>query len=400
MISDRLRGLVASSSGIREMFEAGAALAKLHGKENVFDFSLGNPSVATPASIKSAIDRILGAESPFRVHGYMNNAGFEDARELIAGSVNAEYGARFTADNIIMTCGAAGAVNIIMRSVLNDGDEVAIFSPYFAEYISYTAVNGGVPIIVEGCDSGFLPDLDEFERKLTARTKLVFVNSPNNPSGAVYPAATFEALAGILGAKQRQFGHPIYLISDEPYRKLVFEGEKPPFVPRYYKNTFIVYSLSKTLSIPGERIGYAAFPSEMDGFEEVKGALTVANRVLGFVNAPSLFQLVIAQCIDEQVDIGVYRRNRDLLYDSLRGMGYECGLPQGTFYMFPRSPIEDDAAFCNIAKGHNLLVVPGRSFGAPGYFRIAFCVDYDMIERSLPSFRRAYEDAAKTRGSA
>lgn len=395
MISDKMRVLVNSSSAIRAMFEEGKRLAAIYGAENVYDFSLGNPSVEPPAEIKDAIIDILQEEDPGMIHGYMNNSGYEDVRQNIALSLNKRFGTVFGAENIVMTVGAAGGLNVILKCILNPGDEVITFAPYFGEYRNYVSNFDGVLVTVKPNTKDFQPNLDEFEKNITGKTKAVIINSPNNPTGVVYSEETIIKLAEILERKQKELGTVIYLISDEPYRELVYDGVEVPYLTKYYKNTVVGYSFSKSLSLPGERIGYLVIPGEADGFGDLISAANVATRILGFVNAPSLIQRAVARCLDARVDIGIYNRNRELMYNSLLSYGYECVKPQGAFYLFVKALEDDDRKFVEAAKKHNILIVPGSSFGCPGYFRIAYCVDYSVIERSLPGFKKLAEEYQK-----
>lgn len=378
--------LVQNSSVIRAMFEEGKKLIAEYGPENVFDFSLGNPSVPAPEEIKEAIIDVVNNEDIGLVHGYMNNSGYEDVRETIADSLNKKFQTKFGLKNIVMTVGAAGGLNVILKTLLNPEDEVITFAPYFGEYRNYINNYDGKLVVVSPDTTNFLPNLIEFESKITAKTTGVIVNTPNNPTGVVYSEKTIVDLASILERKQKEFGTVIYLISDEPYRELVYDGVKVPFLTKYYKNTIIGYSFSKSLSIPGERIGYLVVPNEVKDWEDIIAAANVATRILGFVNAPSLMQRVVAKCIDSKVDITVYNKNRELLYNSLKEYGYTCVKPEGAFYLFIKALEEDDAAFVAAAKKHNILIVPGSSFACPGYCRIAYCVDYATIERALPAF--------------
>jgi aspartate aminotransferase len=381
-------GLVKNSSVIRAMFEEGKRLAGIYGAENVYDFSLGNPSVEPPAEIKEALFQVIQEESPNLVHGYMNNSGYEDVREKIAESINHKFGTEFHMDNIVMTVGAAGGLNVIFKTLLNPGDEVVVFAPFFGEYRNYVSNYDGNLVVVTPDTTSFQPNLSEFEQKLTKKTKAVIVNTPNNPTGVVYSEETIKKLAEILNRKQKEYGSSIYLISDEPYRELAYDGVEVPYITKYYANTIVGYSFSKSLSLPGERIGYLVIPKEVDDFEDVIAAANVANRILGYVNAPSLMQRTVAKCLEAKVELEIYNRNRELLYNSLVSYGYQCVKPQGAFYLFIKALGEDDKAFSDAAKKHNLLIVPGSSFGCPGYCRIAYCVDYDMIKRSLSSFKQ------------
>lgn len=395
MIADIMKEMVAGSSVIRAMFEEGKRLAAIHGPENIFDFSLGNPSVEPPEAIKKAIIEVLEEEQATIVHGYMNNSGFEDVRETIAQSINAKYQTNFTGKNILMTVGAAGGLNVIFKTLLNPGDEVITFAPFFGEYRNYVKNFGGELVVVSPNTKDFQPNLQELKEKITPKTKAVIVNSPNNPTGVVYSEKTIKELAAILQEKEKELGTNIYLISDEPYRELAYDGVEVPYLTKYYPNTIVGYSYSKSLSLPGERIGYLVIPDEVAYFEDVIGAANIANRILGFVNAPSLFQKVVAKCLDLQVDLEVYDRNRQLLYEELIEYGYECIKPEGAFYIFVKTPIENDVEFCNLAKKKNILLVPGSAFGCPGYARIVYCVKYETIERALPAFKELIEEIRK-----
>lgn len=388
MISDKMKDLVKNNSVIREMFEEGKKLQKLYGKENVFDFSLGNPSVPAPKKVKEAIIKILENEDPCFLHGYMSNSGFEDVREKIAESINRKFGTNFSAKNLIMTVGAASGLNIVLKSIINPGDEVINFAPYFSEYNNYIKNYDGIVTVVSANLETFEPNLEEFKNKINSKTKAVIINTPNNPTGVIYSEELIKKLVKILEEKSSQIGHPIYLISDEPYRELVYDGAIVPYVTKYYKNTFVVYSYSKSLSLPGERIGYVIVPDELDDSNEMIEANTIANRIIGCVNAPSLIQRVIPYCLDIQIDLKEYDTNRKLLYKILTECGFECIKPQGAFYLFVKSPIPDEKEFCKTAKKYHLLFVPCSSFACPGYVRIAYCVPHTMIQRSEDAFRK------------
>ncbi|QQY69003.1 pyridoxal phosphate-dependent aminotransferase [Clostridioides difficile] len=388
MISNKMQTLVANSSVIRAMFEEGKKLSDIYGEENVFDFSIGNPSVEPPETIKAVINDILNEESPNLVHGYMNNSGYEDVRDAIAEHINKKDGLNLTKENLIMTCGAAGGLNIILKTLLNPGDEVIAFAPYFGEYKNYTENYDGKLIEVPTNIETFEPDLDALENAITPKTRALIINTPNNPTGVIYSEELLKNLGELLDSKQKEFNTNIYLISDEPYREIIYDGAKVPCVLKYYRNSFIGYSYSKSLSLPGERIGYIVANGQMDDFDDVMSSLNVANRILGFVNAPSLFQRVIARSLDAEVDVNIYKKNFDLLYNSLIDMGYSCVKPSGTFYFFPKAPIADAKNFCNDAKQFNLLLVPGSSFGCPGHFRVSYCVSYDKVKSSLPAFEK------------
>ena len=386
MISNKMKKLVEGSSVIRAMFEEGQIMAKKYGAENVFDFSLGNPSVEPPKEIKEAMIDIINNESPNYLHGYMSNQGYEDVRECIADSLNKRFETNFKANNIVMTVGAAGGLNTILKALINPGEEVVVFAPYFGEYNNYISNVDGKVVAVKPNTVDFQPNLDEFEGLITKNTKAVIVNTPNNPTGVVYSEETIKKLASIMEAKQKEFGTDIYLISDEPYRELVYDGVKVPYLTKYYNNTVVGYSYSKSLSLPGERIGYLVIPCEVSDYQNVYDACCVATRILGFVNAPSLQQRVVAKCLDAKVDVEIYNKNRELLYTSLKNFGYDCIKPEGAFYLFVKAPTGDDKEFAADAKKHNILIVPGSSFACPGYCRLAYCVDYSKIQGSLKGF--------------
>ncbi len=388
MISEKMKGYVSNSSVIRALFEEGKKLADQYGKENVYDFSLGNPSLTPPKEIKEAMLSITQEEDENYLHGYMNNSGYEDVRTAISESINARFYTDFNKDNIIMTVGAAGGLNVILKTLLNPQDEVITFAPFFGEYRSYVGNYDGDLVVISPDTADFMPRLDEFQDKITSKTKAVIINNPNNPTGVVYTEQVIKDIAVILEGKQKEYGNSIYIISDEPYRELVYDNGIVPYIPNYYKNTIVGYSFSKSLSLPGERIGYLVIPKETDDYKDLIEAANVANRILGFVNAPSFMQRVVAQCLDAKVDMSLYNRNRELLYNSLLECGYTCVKPQGAFYLFIKSLEEDDVAFAAAAKKHNILIAPGSSFGCPGYCRIAYCVDYSTIENSLSAFQK------------
>ncbi|MCI6021020.1 MAG: pyridoxal phosphate-dependent aminotransferase [Clostridia bacterium] len=386
MIAERMVGLVNNNSVIREMFEEGKRLAGIYGAENVFDFSLGNPSVPAPEELNQAVKDILDEEPSIFVHGYMSNAGYEDVRATIADSLNRRFGTSFNQSNIIMTVGAAGGMNVIFKTILNPGDEVLTFSPYFVEYNSYVSNYDGKLVAIDPDTETFQANIEDLERKITPKTKALIINNPNNPTGVVYSEETIKKVAAILDAKQKEYGTEIFIVSDEPYRELAYDGVEVPYITKYYNNTIVGYSFSKSLSLPGERIGYLVIPDEVDDAEQMKTAAAIATRVLGFVNAPSLMQRAVARCIDAKCDVDSYNRNREALYNGLVKLGFECIKPQGAFYLFVKSPVPDEKEFCNVAKKHNVLLVPGSSFKCAGYVRIAYCVSYDTIINSLPRF--------------
>ena len=388
MISEKMVALVNNSSVIRAMFEEGRRLAGIYGAENVYDFTLGNPNVPAPAAVNEAIKAIVEEEDSTYVHGYMSNSGYEDVRGAIAASLNRRFGTNFNTTNIIMTVGAAGGINTLFKALMNPGDEVIAFAPYFGEYRSYAANADAKLVVVAPNTETFQPNLEEFEKTITPRTKAVIVNTPNNPTGVVYSEETIRRMAAILEAKQKEYGTVIVLFSDEPYRELAYDGVEVPYLTKYYANTVVGYSYSKSLSLPGERIGYLVIPDELDDAATIKSACNVATRILGFVNAPSLMQRVIGRCVDVDVseNIAVYNKNRETLYKGLTELGFSIIKPEGAFYMFMKTPI-DDSEFAERAKKYNILVVPGKSFACPGYVRIAYCVSYDTIVNSLPKFK-------------
>lgn len=388
MTAKNMMPYVEGNSAIRAMFEEGNRLAQIYGKENVYDFSLGNPSVPAPEEVNQAIRDILEEEDSLFVHGYNNsNSGYQDVRQRVAEHLNALHGTAFTAENIIMTVGAASGLNVAIKTLVDPGEELLAFAPYFVEYGNYAANHGAALRAVPADTVTFQPNLEELEEMIGPATRAVIINSPNNPTGVVYSAETLKKLAQILTDKSEEFGREIYIISDEPYRELAYDGVEVPYVTKFYNNTVVGYSWSKSLSLPGERIGYLVLPSEMTDFENAIQAANIANRVLGYVNAPTLIQRVAARCIECTTDVEAYDRNRKALYEGLVDAGYECVYPEGAFYMFVKSPIEDDVEFCAKAKEHNILIVPGKSFACPGFVRIAYCVSHDTIVNSIPAFR-------------
>lgn len=386
MISNKMKTMVSNSSVIRAMFEEGKRLSEIYGEENVFDYSIGNPNIEAPSEIKDIIIKILNEENPNKLHGYMNNSGYEDVREGIAENINVKYNTKLNYENIVMTCGAAGGLNIILKGILNPGDEVIIFAPFFGEYINYVNNFDGKIKIISADTKSFQPNLKELEKEITSKTKAIIINSPNNPSGVIYNENTIIKMSKILKMKEEELGSQIYLISDEPYREIIYDNAKVPCILNYYDNSFIGYSYSKSLSLPGERIGYVVVNSKIKDFKEMVASLNISNRILGFVNAPSLFQRVIKESLNLEVDSNIYKKNRDLLYNHLIQIGFECMKPEGTFYLFPKSPIDNDVRFCEDAKKFNILAVPGSTFGCPGYFRLSYCISYEKIEKSLKAF--------------
>ncbi len=397
MVSEKMKPFMANNSAIRAMFEEGNRMAEQYGRENVYDFSLGNPNVPVP-QVNDAILELVKTEDFNTLHGYMSNAGYPDVRQTIADSLNRRFGCHFSAGNLIMTVGAASGLNVILKSILNPGDEVIVFAPYFVEYDGYVRNYDGKVVVISPDTETFMPKLSEFEEKITPSTKAVIINNPNNPTGVVYSEEIIRSLTAILERKEKEFGISIVLISDEPYRELAYGGVQVPFITNYYHNSVVVYSYSKSLSVPGERIGYLVIPDELEDSKELIQAATIANRVLGCVNAPSLMQKVIQYCIehDVTVDLETYERNRDLIYSVLTEYGFTCAKPDGAFYLFVKSPVEDEKEFCETAKKHHVLFVPGSSFACPGYVRIAYCVSYDQIKRSLPAFKEIAKEYGLT----
>jgi len=390
-ISNKMRTFAETSSWIRKMFEEGARMKTQFGAENVFDFSLGNPDVPPPPEFTTVIKEIVADQSP-GVHAYMPNGGYPWVREALAARLSVEQGVTVTFGDMLMTCGAAGAINIVMKSLLNPGDEVILLAPYFVEYNFYVDNHGGVSKVV-ATDQEFNLDLAAIETAITARTKAIFINSPNNPTGQIYSQESMNALGRLLDSAGKKLGTTIYLIADEPYRKIVFDDHVVASVFLATRNSIVLSSYSKELSLPGERIGYLAVHPEIEDKAALLGALTLANRILGFVNAPALMQRVVARLQDASVDSSIYTRRRELFCTILSQAGYEFVPPKGAFYIFPKSPIADDVAFCAILQEHKILAVPGCGFGAPGYFRLAFCISDDVINRSAESFQKAIAQA-------
>ncbi len=386
MISNKMKSLVSNNSTIRAMFEEGKRLSEIYGEDNVFDYSIGNPNVEPPQNVKKIIIEILNEEKPNLVHGYMNNSGYEDVRDAISTFLNKKYDLSLSKKNLIMTCGAAGGLNIILKSILNPDDEVITFAPYFGEYNNYVQNFDGKLVISQTNTNTFEPDMEALSEAINFKTKALIINNPNNPTGVIYSKELIQNLTDLLRKKQEELNTTIYLISDEPYREIVYDNIEVPCLLNYYTNTFIGYSYSKSLSLPGERIGYVVTNTLMDDFEEMISSLNIANRILGFVNAPSLFQRVVAKSLGLEVDVSIYKRNRDLLYNHLIELGFTCIKPQGAFYLFPKSLIKDDKKFCEDAKQFNLLLVPGSTFGCPGHVRLSYCISYEKIKNSLPAF--------------
>lgn len=391
MISKKIQKALQGSSAIRAMFVEGKQMAAKYGAENVYDFSLGNPATPAPASLNQSIKDLLDEVDSLEIHGYMENAGYPDVRAAIAENLNKRFETDFDFHNIIMTVGAAGGLNIIFKTILDPGDEVIVFAPFFGEYRQYAANFDAQIVTVQPDLETFQPDLADFEAKITEKTKALIVNTPNNPTGVIYKPETMKEIAAILERKQKEIGHDIYLISDEPYRELVYDGNTQDFLTKYYKNTLVGYSFSKSLSLPGERIGYVVVPNEASDAEDLIRGIEISNRTLGFVNAPSLMQKAVARCLDEKTDVAFYDKNRTMLYEGLTKLGFTCIKPEGAFYLWVKSPVGNEEDFVNEGKKYNILMVKGGAFGCPGYVRLAYCVSHETIERSLPAFEKLAE---------
>ncbi|MGD8227460.1 MAG: pyridoxal phosphate-dependent aminotransferase [Desulfobacteraceae bacterium] len=382
----KIEAAMERSSWIRKMFEEGNARKAKYGADNVFDFSLGNPNLEPPVRFKEVLNELLNDQRPGQ-HAYMPNAGLLETRQAVADYLSKYNKQAFAPEDVVMTVGAGGALNVVLKTLLNPGEEVIIPSPYFVEYNFYLENHQGVPKVVT-TGSDFSLDFQAIEEAVTEKTRAVLINSPNNPTGKVYNEGELEALAKLLADCSEKFGQPIYLISDEPYRKIAYDGIDVPSIFNAYRESFVVTSFSKDLSLPGERIGYAALHPDISDKGMIAGAMVLCNRVLGYVNAPALMQRAIAFLLEESVDIGIYQKKRDMLYEELSSCGYELLKPEGAFYLFPRTPIEDDVAFVSALQEENILTVPGSGFGGPGHFRIAYCVEDKTIERSLPGFEK------------
>ncbi|MBQ8707112.1 MAG: pyridoxal phosphate-dependent aminotransferase [Succinivibrionaceae bacterium] len=392
MISEKMYKLGSNRSVIRELFEFGKKRKAEIGDDNVYDFSIGNPSVPSPKIIQDTLIKILSEQEPTAIHGYTSAQGDPSVRKAIADDLNARYETQFTADNFYMTCGAAASLTISIRAVITDAaDEFITFAPFFTEYRVFVESQGGKLVVVPPKEPDFQIDLKQFEESITPKTAAVIINSPNNPSGVIYSEETIKGLAAILEAKEKEYHREIYLISDEPYREINY-GKVPPFVTKYYNNSIICYSYSKSLSLPGERIGYVLVPNQMKDWQKVYAAICGSGRSLGFICAPSLFQKLIAQTAGLTSDLSIYAKNRDLLYKGLTSLGFSCVYPDGAFYLFMKTKESDTAAFCEKAKKYDLLLVPADDFGCPGYVRIAYCVSTAMIERSMAAFAKLADE--------
>jgi aspartate aminotransferase len=373
------------------MFEEGEKLRKQYGADKVYDFSLGNPDLEPPKGTIEALRRLANSDEP-NLHKYMSNAGYPDVRAKLAAHITRETGVPLSEKHLIMTCGAAGGLNVVLKAILNPGEEVIVFSPFFVEYLSYIENHGGKPVVSPCSTEAFEPDLSDLESRITPATKAIILNSPNNPTGVIYSSAVLEKMAELLKRKEAEYKTNIMVISDEPYTRLVYDESAVPSVLQIFQNSVVVNSYSKSLALPGERIGYIAVNSSIEGVDSLINGLVYCNRILGFVNAPALFQKVIADSLEENTDTNVYKERRDLIYNHLTGLGYTCVKPQGAFYLFPKALIEDDVAFVRHAVKYNILLVPGTGFGCPGYFRLAYCVSLKTIENSLPAFEALTKD--------
>ena len=389
MINESCYKLGAEPSVIRSLFAYGLQQAALVGADKVYDYSLGNPSIPAPAAVNSSITDIIGSMDSIKVHGYTTAAGLEDARQAVAEDLERRFGLPIKAGELFFTCGAAPAlISVIKALAVGEDSEIMLLAPFFPEYVPFVEQNGAKAVIVPPDTASFQIPMEKVETLISPRTQAIIVNSPNNPSGVVYSRESLAALAALLERKSAEYGHPIYIIADEPYRELVYDGVQVPFIPCIYKNTVVCYSYSKSLSLPGERIGYVYVPGSAQDAKELYTAIAGAARIMGHVCPPSLMQMVIGRCASERPDLAAYDENRRLLYGSLSDMGYECVKPQGAFYLLVKAPGGDSMAFSEKAKlQHNLLLVPTDGFGCPGCLRLSYCVSRDMIERSLPAFR-------------
>ncbi len=396
MLNEQMYEYGSKSSVIRELFAYGLERRKIVGEDKVYDFSIGNPSIPAPAEVKEALLELL-EEPAEALHGYSPAAGDPEVRKTLADSVNRKFGTRYTADNFYMTVGAAASLSIIVKALTNPGDESITFAPFFPEYAVWVETADAKLVVTPADTADFQIDFEAFEKLLSPKTKGIILNSPNNPSGVVYSEETIQRLSELLAKKQKEYGTSIYLITDEPYREIVYDGMEVPFVPNYYKNTLVCYSYSKSLSLPGERIGYIIVPDEADDGKKVMAAVAGAGRALGYVCAPVLFQKAIARCVDVPCDVSAYKKNRDLLYHGLTDLGYECVRPQGAFYLFVKSPEPDAKAFSERAKKYDVLVVPGDSFGCTGYVRVSYCVSEQTIKDALPVFAEIMKEYQEQR---
>jgi aspartate aminotransferase len=390
MIADKIQNYLEKASWIRKMFEEGTALRKIHGEKNVFDFTLGNPAVEPPEAFRRELRR-LAEDQEQGMHRYMSNAGYEETRGAVAEVLSERSSKKVSAQHVVMTCGAGGALNVVLKTILNPEEEVIILSPFFVEYRFYIDNHGGVSRVVNTDMETFQPDLAAIEEAINTQTRAIIINSPNNPTGVIYPRETLEKLGALVARKEKELGKTIFVISDEPYAGIAYDKREVPSLFDCVRNAIIVTSHSKDLALPGERIGYLAASPDMNGVGKFLEGAVFCNRILGFVNAPALIQRLVTGLQHESVDIAEYQEKRDLLYNKLTAIGFRMIKPDGAFYLFPQSPLEDDVEFVRVAQKHRILVVPGAGFGAPGFFRIAYCMEKEMIERSLP----AWEELAR-----
>lgn len=390
MVSEKIIDNLKKSSWIRAMFEEGEKLRKKHGADNVYDFSLGNPDTEPPDKVKEALKKAVLADIP-KMHGYMSNAGYMDVRAAVAAHLRKTTGMPVEAGHVVMECGAGGAMNVVLKTLLNQGEEVIVIAPYFAEYLFYIDNHGGKAVIIDADRSNFQPVPQAIFDAITPATKAIIINSPNNPTGVIYSRGTLEKIAELINIREKEYGIEICIISDEPYNRIVYDGVLVPPVFTIFKNSIIVNSFSKSLSLPGERIGYIAVNPSIKSTDTLMDGLIFSTRTLGYVNAPALFQRILPESLEAPVDAGAYKKRRDMLYDIITGAGFGCIKPQGAFYLFPESPVEDDVSFCKAAVKYNLVIVPGTGFGCRGHFRLAYCVDEKIIINS----RKAFEALAK-----
>ncbi len=391
-ISIKIAQYIEKASWIRKMFEEGARLRAERGADNIFDFSIGNPSTEPPAALREELLRLAREPVP-GMHRYMSNAGYQETRQAVADHLSRKTPQRVAAGQVVMTCGAGGGLNVVLKTLLNPGEEVIILAPYFVEYLFYIDNHGGAARTVATRPDTFELDLDAIEAAIGANTRAIILNSPNNPTGVIYSADSLQALGELLTRKERELGRTLFVLSDEPYARLAYDGHQVPCIFSHVKNSVIITSHSKDLALPGERIGYLAVNPAMEEADQFIEGAVFCNRVLGFVNAPALMQRLVTRLQDQSVDIADYQKKRDLLYAHLRSCGFRTIKPQGGFYFFPESPLKDDVAFARLAQQHNILLVPGQGFGAPGHFRIAYCVETDLIHRSLPAWENLARDA-------
>ena len=392
MLVQKYKDMLSGKSVIRQLSEFATARGQEIGYENVFDYSLGNPSVPVPQEFTDTMMELLSTKEPSVLHGYSPSLGITSVREKIAASLEKRFGIPYRKEHIFMASGAAGALAHAFRLVTEPGDEILTFAPFFPEYHPYVDLTGAVLKVVPPNTENFQINFEAFEEMLTDKVMAVMINTPNNPSGIVYSTETVKRLADTLKRKSDEYGHDIYIISDEPYREIIFEGVDAPCVSSFYENTIMCYSFSKSLSLPGDRVGYLAFGNDVEDFDNIVYGVAVAARIMGFINAPSLQQLVVAECCEETVDISFYDRNRERLYTALTEMGYEVAKPQGAFYMFVKTPTPDDKAFAQKAKDYRLIITPGSGFGCSGYVRLSYAVNYETVEGSLPAFKALMED--------